>query len=525
MKKFFLKSVLVLGFLLFSASQVYSQWVPQTSGTTATFRSIRAVDDNVVWACGTSGVVVKTTDGGTNWTLCTPTLASATNYCVEALDATTAWVTGTVGGAADVSIWKTTDGGLTWVSQYNNPAGFGDGVRFFNANDGVYYGDPDPWPSGNWEILVTSDGGANWNRVPRSNFPAADSLNEEFGSANSFDIFGDQVWFNSYYNQSTTNPVHIFMSTDKGVNWTSYPIPFPSGGTYGVLAFSNAVNGAIGSVNGDLALTTDAGANWTFSTVSGAAFRGMTNVPGLDNFIAVGSSGICYYSVGGGAWTSMTTGVTATLRCVDATANFAWAAGNSGTIIRLTGFPLPVELTSFTASAVDKNVILNWSTATETNNRGFEIQRKSLTGDFVTIAFVDGKGTTQKPQSYAYTDRNLENGKYFYRLKQLDFNGTSSYSKIAEVDVNIPAKFELSQNYPNPFNPATTIKYEIAKESHVSLKVYDAIGNEIATLVSETKAPGTYEVKYDASYLSNGVYFYKIQAGGFTSTKKLILMK
>ena len=526
MKKRFLKSALVLCIVLVSSSQLFSQWVAQTSGTTATLRGIRAVNDNVVWACGTTGAVLKTIDGGASWTVCTPTLATATNYCVDALDATTAWVTGTVGGSADVTIWKTIDGGTTWAPQYNNPAGFGDGVRFFNANDGVYYGDPDPWPSGNWELLTTNNGGTTWNRVPRSNFPAADSVAEEFGSANSFDIFGNNVWFNSYYNQATTNPVHVFKSTDKGLNWTSYPIPFPSGGTYGVLSFSDALNGAIGSVNGDLGFTSDGGATWTFSTEAGKAFRGMTNIPGFNSFITVGSSGTSYYSSNFGPWTTLTTGTTQTLRCVDASAKYAWAAGNSGTILKLAGSdPVPVELSAFTADVAGMNVTLNWTTATEINNRGFEVQRKSAAGDFATVAFVDGQGTVQQAQSYTYTDKNVETGKYAYRLKQLDFNGTSSYSNIVEVEVKVPNKFALSQNYPNPFNPTTTISYEIAKEVNVSLKVYDAIGNQVATLVNETKPAGTYEVIFDASNLSNGVYFYEIKAGNFTVTKKLILMK
>lgn len=525
MPKSFLKTLLLLIVILFSTTEIFSQWVAQTSGTTATLRSIRAVNDNIVWACGASGVVLKTTNGGTNWSVLTPTLATATNYSIDAIDANTAWVTGTVGGAADVSIWKTTDGGVTWVSQYNNPAGFGDGVRFFNANDGVYYGDPDPWPSGNWEILVTSNGGTNWNRVPQANFPPADSINEEFGCANSFDIFGDNVWFNTYYNVSTTNPAHIYRSTNKGLNWTSYPLPSPSGSNYGILAFSSANNGAVGTVNGDLGITTDGGATWTFTTISGSAFRGMTNIPGFNSFITVGNSGACYYSENLGPWTSLPTGVTTTLRCIDATSNYAWAAGNSGTILKLSGYPVPVELTSFTASIVDKNVTLNWTTATEVNNYGFEVQRKAIAGDFVTIAFVEGHGTTQQPQVYTYTDKNVENGKYSYRLKQVDYNGIFSYSNAVEVDARIPSKFGLSQNYPNPFNPSTTISYEVAKETNVSLKVYDAIGNEVATLVNETKAPGTYEVIFDASNLTNGVYFYKIQAGNFTATKKLILMK
>lgn len=525
MKNHFLKSALVLCVVLFSSSQIFSQWVAQTSGTTATLRGIRAVNDNVVWACGTTGAVLKTTDGGTTWRVLTPTLSSATNYTVESFDTTTAWVTGTVGGSADVSIWKTTDGGATWVSQYNNPAGFGDGVRFFNANDGVYYGDPDPWPSGNWEILTTSNGGTNWNRVPRANFPPADSVAEEFGCANSMDVFGNNVWFNTYFNQTTTNPIHVYKSTNKGLNWTAYPVTLPSGPTFGMIAFSSELNGALGTINGDIGFTSDGGATWTMTTMSGSVFRGMTNVPGFNTFITVGSSGISYYSQNFGPWTQLTTGITSILRCVDATANAAWAAGNSGVILKLTTTPVPVELTSFTAAIVGKDVSLNWITATEVNNHGFEVQRKGSAGDFVTIAFIEGHGTTQQTQNYAYTDRNLEAGKYSYRLKQVDFNGIYGYSDVVEVDARIPNKFGLSQNYPNPFNPTTTIGYEIAKETNVSLKVYDAIGNEVATLVNETKAPGTYEAIFDASNLSNGVYFYKIQAGNFTATKKLILMK
>lgn len=107
----------------------------------------------------------------------------------------------------------------------------------------------------------------------------------------------------------------------------------------------------------------------------------------------------------------------------------------------------------------------------------------------------------------------------------MDFDGSYEYSNMVEVEVKVPNRFDLSQNYPNPFNPTTTIIYEIAKETIVSLKVYDVIGNEVVTLVNETKPAGTYEVIFDATNLSNGVYLYKIQAGNFTATKKLILMK
>ena len=149
----------------------------------------------------------------------------------------------------------------------------------------------------------------------------------------------------------------------------------------------------------------------------------------------MGTSGTCYYSSNFGAWTSLPTGSTATLRCIDAATNYAWAAGNTGTMLKLSGAPVPVELTSFAALVIDRNVTLNWATATEINNRGFEVQRKSSLGDFVSVAFIEGHGTTQQPQSYSYTDKNIESGKYSYRLKQVDFNGVYSYSDLVEVDV------------------------------------------------------------------------------------------
>lgn len=450
---------------------------------------VRAVSDNLAWAVGTSGVVLKTVNGGNTWRVCTPTLTTATNYGIDAFDSTTAWVTGTVGGSADVSIWKTTDGGATWVTQYNNPNGFGDALRFFNSSEGVYYGDPDPFPSSNWELMTTTNGGTNWVRLPQAYFPPADSAAQEWGSANSMDIVGNGVWFNSYYGATSSNPVNIYRSTNKGQNRTSHPIPFPSGGNYGVLAFSSVTNGAIGSVNGDPGFTTDAEATWTFTTMSGSQFRGMTTGGGQNLFIAVGSSGISYFSKNFGAWTALTTGTTQTLRSVDATPNVAWAVGNSGTILKLSGNPLPVEFTSFTANVVDRNVNLNWTTASELNNFGFEIQRKFTNSEYVTVAFVEGYGTTQEAQSYAFVDKNVDFGKYYYRLKQVDFGGVFYFSDEIEVDARIPNKFGLNQNYPNPFNPTTTINYEVAKEARVTLKVYDVIGNEVATFFNEVKQP------------------------------------
>lgn len=187
--------------------------------------------------------------------------------------------------------------------------------------------------------------------------------------------------------------------------------------------------------------------------------------------------------------------------------------------------PVPVELISFSATTDSKNVNLNWATATETNNSGFEIERRYDKTDWLEIGFVPGHGTTTEKQNYSYIDQNVNAGIYSYRLKQVDFDGTFEYSNEILVNVTASLEFTLDQNFPNPFNPNTLIKYSIPKSSQVSLKIFNTLGQEMESLVNEEKQAGTYEVNWNASNLQSGVYFYRIQAGSFIETKKMILLK
>jgi len=203
---------------------------------------------------------------------------------------------------------------------------------------------------------------------------------------------------------------------------------------------------------------------------------------------------------------------------------------------------LPVELTSFTASANGKEVTLNWSTATELNNQGFEIQRKFSSNDFVTVGVVKGNGTTTSPNHYSFLDKLVDGGKYFYRLKQIDFNGTFEYSNEIEVEVRSIDKFTLEQNYPNPFNPSTTIGYVLQEKNNAKLTLLNSLGEEIAVLVNEEQDKGYHKVEFSAKggsvsggdglNLASGVYYYQLKAGSSTSsgqvfveTKKMILMR
>jgi hypothetical protein len=184
-----------------------------------------------------------------------------------------------------------------------------------------------------------------------------------------------------------------------------------------------------------------------------------------------------------------------------------------------------VELISFSASVSGNVVSLNWQTATELNNSGFQLEKKGYASTWKVIGFIQGAGTSTQINNYSFTDNNPERGINYYRLKQIDFDGTFEYSGIIKIELSIPDKFDLAQNYPNPFNPNTTIKYSIADQSVVSLVVFNALGEEVIRLVDKLQQPGNYTVDFDASSLSSGVYIYQLKAGKFAQSKKMLFLK
>ncbi|MBP9120448.1 MAG: T9SS type A sorting domain-containing protein [Ignavibacterium sp.] len=213
------------------------------------------------------------------------------------------------------------------------------------------------------------------------------------------------------------------------------------------------------------------------------------------------------------------------LRSVQPAWDWWWVVDN----VKVIGSGItPVELLSFAANVNETDVTLNWSTATETNNSGFQVERSNGTA-YEVVGFVAGHGTTTEVQNYSFVDQNLASGNYTYRLKQVDFNGTFEYSNTIEAEILVK-DFSLGQNYPNPFNPSTTINFSLAVDSKVSLKIFDVLGQEVATLVNGQLAAGSQKVSFNASSLNSGVYFYRIDADGidgqkFSSVKKMILTK
>ncbi|MEW5843570.1 MAG: T9SS type A sorting domain-containing protein [Bacteroidota bacterium] len=203
---------------------------------------------------------------------------------------------------------------------------------------------------------------------------------------------------------------------------------------------------------------------------------------------------------------------------------------------------LPVELTSFTSNVNENKVTLNWSTATEVNNYGFEVQRsvvsnqlsanavptsrETLNADSWTkIGFVQGAGNSNSPKNYSFTDKPTGGKEFQYRLKQIDFNGAFEYSEIATAILENVSEFKLEQNYPNPFNPMTRISYTLPVRTSVKLRVYDLLAQVIAELVNCIQEAGRYDVIFDGSNFPSGAYFYKLEAGSYIEVKKLLLVK
>jgi hypothetical protein len=200
-------------------------------------------------------------------------------------------------------------------------------------------------------------------------------------------------------------------------------------------------------------------------------------------------------------------------------------------------YAIPVELSSFISSANGRNISLNWETKTEKNSDKFVIERSKTdanTADlnWESVASVKASVLSNSPKQYSFIDKNLQAGKYQYRLKMIDNDGSFAFSKVAVAEVSLPKNFELSQNYPNPFNPTTKINYSLPNDSRVTLEVYDIIGERVAQLINEVQSAGYYTVNFGKSSnnISSGIYIYKLTAEdntgkSFSSIKKMMLLK
>jgi hypothetical protein len=281
--------------------------------------------------------------------------------------------------------------------------------------------------------------------------------------------------------------------------------------------------------------TTDGGETWNDMNFS---FYGTDKLYDVDfrtaeDLVVVGNNGGVFHTSDNGAtWTQFNLGLanffSGQMLGIDFSGpNEVVVGGAASQLIKVElNNVVPVELVSFSCEVNFPSVKLHWVTASELNNQGFEIERKTAEYNiWQTIGHLPGKGTTTNTTDYYFNDDNLIPAVYNYRIKQIDYDGSAEYSQAIDADLTTPTIFTLEQNYPNPFNPSTRITYSIPKSSFVTLKVYDILGNEIGTLVNQTQEAGNYNISFNAENLSNGIYIYSLNADNFTDVKKMILMK
>jgi hypothetical protein len=298
---------------------------------------------------------------------------------------------------------------------------------------------------------------------------------------------------------------------------------------------------------GGFYVSTDAGASWVqkhngLPTDVGTLIRSAAIRPLFDNQFYVGldrstgvNIGVFMTTDGGNNWVSFNGGAmlnTYAIRALifNSTGTHTLYAGCSSTtgngVYEYNFSVVPVELVSFSAEVYSSNVTLSWLTATEINNQGFEIQRKSSSEiEWTNIGFVSGNGNSTEIRYYSFTDNSLPVGSYSYRLKQIDYSGEFTYSDEVDVIILAVNEFTLKQNYPNPFNPGTRITFSIPNSSFVTLKVYDILGNEVKTLIENELPAGSFDVRFDGSNFPSGVYFYTLTAGDHSKTMKMNLLK
>jgi len=410
---------------------------------------------------------------------------------------------GYVGHRSRTRIYKTMDGGSTW--NLVNITGLTDTIA--SVNRIFFINESTGWAVASG-ILKTTDQGSNW----------ITQLNEPFSGITSIHFV------DSLYGWASIVGSRPYKTTDGGQTWIEQT-NLNIWDTRDVF-FIDHQNGFLLGFN-ELYKTTDGGINWVLNpSLTGFNIAELSTYENSTLFI-IGDK--TYRSIDGGEnWYEFTEldGIRVTgLSLLNS--GFGFAVGELGLIMQYVDSTyIPVELISFQGESIKNKVILSWQTATEINNQGFEIERTdSKYQIWKNIGYVQGNGTTTEEHRYSFAEIIDKPANYYYRLKQVDYNGTFEYSNIIEVIVNSPLKYILAQNFPNPFNSSTIITYQIPKDEFVTLKVYDILGNEVTTLIEEHKKAGYYKMTFSVNDLSTGIYFYRLRAGKFNSIKKLILLK
>jgi photosystem II stability/assembly factor-like uncharacterized protein len=448
---------------------------------------------------GGEGAVLKTTDAGLSWTKITAdTLPGLKTVCFTSIN---------VGYAAGHQnfLMKTTDGGLNWVKLFVGvKLWYFNNIEFWDENNGIIVS----YPS---EVYTTTNGGSSWSISSGIKRSVEDIC---YATQNILYLVGGDE--------------KIYKSTDGGFYWTEV-----YGGTIlqvllGV-KFLNSDFGIVTGEDGKILVTTDGGTIWTQSSAGNSGLLRSVSIINNEDAYVVGTPEQVYKTNDGGmTWLSdFAGGNEVALYKIKFTENMTGLiCGSDGKLLRNTDHVVPIELTSFLASVSGNDVKLSWSTKSELNNSGFEIDRSENNNNWEIISFISGAGTSTEPKNYFFIDEDLKPAKYNYRIKQIDFDGTFRYSDVVEVNISTVTDYSLEQNYPNPFNPGTLIEFSLPEDvSNVSLSIYNTLGEKVAELVNSSLISGNYKYHWNAGGFASGIYVYELRTEKFVAVKKMLILK
>ncbi len=478
-----------------------ASWNKSNTGFPAGCSILSLLESGSSIYAGTRDGVYRTDDNGDSWIKLTGA-NDTVNYC-------TVWDLCKIGDTLYISaflqfnttVYKTPDEGATWIRCGN---GLPIGTAFIKGlvasgnylvagtDDGIYY---------------SSNGGNNWFATNVSYSVESLASSENFVYAAIPTAYG------------------VYSSANNGVNWS---VSLQSTLDYVDVAAKNNYAYA-GSFFTGARYTSNYGSTWFVCNGLPSDASVFVIGPVGDGMVLFGTDldpNWIYVSYDYGSYfTPYSEGLfeNASVEAFAINESYSFAGTDYNGVWRRYLPGVPVELVSFSAESNSNTVTLSWTTSTETNNSGFEVQRKNI--DWERIGFIEGHGTTTEENSYSFINENLIAGKYQYRLKQIDYDGSFEFSDIVEIEILTPLEFSLSQNYPNPFNPSTTIQYSIPAAEKVVLTVFNVLGQKVVTLVDEFEEAGSYKKTFNADAFSSGAYIYKLNAGSFVRIRKMILMK
>lgn len=443
-------------------------WKPKNNGITASNGTSIDIDSKGNIYLSTFGGVFKSTNGGDNWFRIAQELTNLEFHHVKLIPNDYVFVSNFDG------IFRSTDYGLTW-----------------DSTDYTYWG--------GYEIGINKNG-----IMFVSNFSAS--------------------WFS------------IFRSTNLGENWIfSSRLP----GSTLLFSKNGDVFAGVGNnplFDSDIYKSIDNGLTWNrtnaFITSNQISYQDLELDMNNDFYVIVSGdyNGVYFSADTGKSWMYYgLSDLVGSLHCLAISNGYVYVGTLSDGLFRAPVRTIPVELVTFNTETEKNSVKLIWITATETNNYGFEVERKESNRKWIKIGFVQGRGTSSEKNMYNYKDENLKPGEYFYRLKQIDYDGSFKYSSEVKVTIENQYNFNLEQNFPNPFNPGTTIKFTTPQRAFVNLIIYNSLGEKLKTLINSYLPEGNHSVEFKLAdstlSLCSGVYFYRLEIDGYSETKKMILIR